>query len=136
MPTSQNLPRGARAVTRALSVVMYLILSYKAWQAIYCNNDVIHGALGNTGANAFGIFVAATAVVCAISQMLHLWLWERGALVWLIAGTIVYAIAFRDLMTFALVCAMGVRLAQLESFASKQPTWRLRKRVRKGAPAL
>ena len=136
MPTSQNFPRGARTVTRSLSVVMYLLLSFQAWQAIYCNDDVIHGALGNIGAIAFGIFVAATAVVCAISQMLHLWLWERGALVWLIAGAIVYAIAFRDLMIFALVCAMGVRLVQLEIFACKQPTWRRRKHIRKGVPAL
>ena len=136
MPTSQNFPHGARVVIRSLSVVMYLLLFYQTWQVIYCNDDVIHGALGNAGADAFGIFVASTAAVCAISQMLHLWLWERGALVWLIAGALVYAIAFRDLMLFALVCAMGVRLVQLEIFACKQPARRLRKRIRKGVPAL
>lgn len=136
MPIHSNLPKGAHRLIRALSVLMYFLLSWQAWLVLYSDDDVLHGALGNSGANLFGIFVASTAAACAISQMLRLWLWERGALVWLIAGELVYSIAFRDLTIFALVCAMGVRLVQLEIFACKQPSRRPRKRIRKGAPAL
>ena len=124
MPTHSDLPKGARTLIRVLSVLLYMLLAWQSWRVIFSNHDVIHEALGNLGANLFGLSVALTALICAISQAFHRWLIERAALVWLMIGALVYAVAFRELMLFSILCALGIRLVQLEMFAHKQPSRR------------